>query len=149
MTPVIWFLLDSLWRNHWALSNQQKVRLEISEIPRAQWNGTFQVAHRRDRPKPPCVLICVQEREKGYWGQQCCQMDRDISVGPGPLKVVHDRGLKYSGRIEPKCPVPTEIFGILGWMESAHSFHFYWIVSLVLIIDYDYNSFNKARDPRK
>ena len=47
MTPVIWFLLDSLWRNHWALSNQQKVRLEISEIPCTQWNDTF-LLHRPD-----------------------------------------------------------------------------------------------------
>ena len=53
-------------------------------------------------------------------------MERDISVWQTemtePVKVDYDRGLKYSGRIEPKCPVLTEFFGILGLMESAHSF---------------------------
>ena len=38
---------------HGALSIQQKFRFEISEIPRAQWNGTF----RLHRPDPsPCAF---------------------------------------------------------------------------------------------
>ena len=67
LIPVIWFLLDSLWRNRWALSNQQKVRLEISEIPRAQWNGTFQVAQTRSTQAIVPFNLCAGKR-KGVLG---------------------------------------------------------------------------------
>ena len=36
-----------------ALSIQEKFRFEISEIPRAQWNGTFPVAQTQHK------LLCV------------------------------------------------------------------------------------------
>ena len=65
-----------------ALSTQQKFRFEISEIPRAQWNGTFRLLRpdpsHRDRAFGYCS--CKQDTRERYWGQQFCQMERDISV---------------------------------------------------------------------
>ena len=65
-----------------ALSIQQKFRFEISEIPRAQWNGTF----RLHRPDPSHRALgycsCKQDTKERYWGQQFCQMERNISVRP-------------------------------------------------------------------
>ena len=66
----------------WALSIQEKFQFEISEIPRAQWNGTF----RLHRPDPSHRALgycsCKQDTKERYWGQQFCQMERDISVRP-------------------------------------------------------------------
>ena len=66
----------------WALSIQQKFRFEISEIPRAQCNGTFWLR----RPNPShCAFgycSCNQNTEERYWGKQFCQMERDILVQP-------------------------------------------------------------------
>ena len=76
-----------------ALSIQQKFRFEISEIPRAQWKSTF----RLPRPDPSYGAFgycsCKRDTNERYWGQQFCQMERDISVRPteisGPVKVDH------------------------------------------------------------
>ena len=52
-----------------ALSIQQKFRFEISEIPLAQWNGTF----RLHRPKPSHHVLlfgycsCKQDAKEQYW----------------------------------------------------------------------------------
>ena len=67
----------------WALSIQQIFWFEISEIPYAQWNGTFWL----HRPNPShCVFgycSCKEDTKEWYWGQQLfCQMERDISVWP-------------------------------------------------------------------
>ena len=63
-------------------------QFEISEIPRAQWGGTFRL-HRPDlshRAFGYCP--CKQDTKERY-----CQMERDISVRPtemtGPVKVDH------------------------------------------------------------
>ena len=65
-----------------------KFRFEISKIPRAQWNGTF----RLHRPAFG-YCSCKQDSKELYWGQQFCQMERDISVRPTemtrPVKVDH------------------------------------------------------------
>ena len=74
-----------------ALSIQQKFRFEISEIPRAQWSGTF----RLHRPYPSHRAFgycsCKQDTKERYWEEQFCQMERDISVRPTemtrPVKV--------------------------------------------------------------
>ena len=67
---------------YWALSIQQKFRFEISEILRVQWNGTF----RLHRPDPSHRALgycsCKQDTEERYWGQQFCQMERNISDRP-------------------------------------------------------------------
>ena len=69
-------------RRHGALSIQQKFRFEISEISGAQWSCTF----RLDRPDPSHRAFgycsCKQDTKERYWGQQFCQMERDISVRP-------------------------------------------------------------------
>ena len=78
------------------------------------------------RPKPPPVWL--QNTKEQYWGQQFCQMERDISVRPtditGPVKEDH---LQSWSRIFRKWSVPfdvpSEISGILSWMESAHWIH--------------------------
>ena len=63
-----------------ALSIQQKFRFEISEISRAQWNGTF----RLHRPDPSHRAFghfsCKLDTKQWYEGQQFCQMERDFSV---------------------------------------------------------------------
>ena len=80
----------------------------------------------KTRPKPPRVWL--QNTKERYWGQQFCQMERDISVRPteitGPVKEDH---LQNWSRIFRKWSVPfdvpSDISGILGWMESAHWIH--------------------------
>ena len=56
------------------------------------------------RPKPPRVWLFAEER---HWGQQFCQMDRDISVRStktsGPVKVDHLYGPPSKG--VPNIPV--------------------------------------------
>ena len=68
-------------RNLGALSIYQKFRFEISEISRAQWNGTF----RLHRPDPSHRAFgycsCKKDTKERYKGQQFCQMERDFSVG--------------------------------------------------------------------
>ena len=88
-----------------------KFPFEMSEIPRAQWNGTFRL-HRPDpihRAFGYCC--CKQDTKERYWGQQFWQMERDqigrrglpsklipnIPVGPNPNGPFH---LMY----QPKCP---------------------------------------------
>ena len=65
-----------------ALSIQQKFRFEIPEIFRVQWNGTV----RFHRPDPSHRALgycfCKQDTKERYWGQQLCQMERNISVRP-------------------------------------------------------------------
>ena len=93
----------------WALSIPQKFRFEISEISRAQWNGTF----RLHRPDPSHRAFgycsCKQDTKERYWEQQFCQMERDISVRPTemtrPVKVDH---LQSWSRI---LPVGTNLSG--------------------------------------
>ena len=69
----------------WGLSIQQKFWFEISEILRAQWSGTF----RLHRPDPSHRAFgycsCKQDTTGRYWGQQFCQMERDISVRPAEM----------------------------------------------------------------
>ena len=67
---------------YWALSTRQKFWFEISEIPHAQWNSTFRF-HRTDpghRTFGYCS--CKQDTKERYWGQQFCQMERDVSIRP-------------------------------------------------------------------
>ena len=97
-----------------ALSIQQKFRFEISEIPRAQWNGTF----RLHRPVPShhafCYCSSTQDTKERYLGQQLCQMEKG-HLGPtnrnertGQSRQRSKMVPKYSnsGRIEPKWSVP-------------------------------------------
>ena len=75
------------------------------------------------------VIVLVRSIQKcgteEIWGEQFGQMERDISFRPTkmtrPVKV--DHAPSNSGRTKPKwsipLDVPTEISGILGWMESS------------------------------
>ena len=64
----------------WALSIQQKFQFEISEISRAERNGTFRL-HRPDQGHRAFgCCSCKQDTKERYWGQQFCQMERDITV---------------------------------------------------------------------
>ena len=67
---------------YWALSTHQKFWFEISAIPYAQWNGTF----RFHRPVPSHRTFgycsCKQDTKERYWGQQFCQMERDVLIRP-------------------------------------------------------------------
>ena len=98
-----------------ALFIQQKFRFEISKISQAQWNDAFH-SHRPD-PSHRAFGYCSfkQDTKERYWGQQFCQMERDISVRPTkmtrPIKVATFKaGPEYSDPSD----VPTEISGILG-----------------------------------
>ena len=80
---------------------------------RAQWNGTFGLLWPNPNPHGfgYCKSWpCKQDENERYWGQQFCQMERDISVMSRPLKVDHPHkgGPKYSGRTEPKWSVPFD-----------------------------------------
>ena len=76
-----------------ALSIHQKVRFEILEILRAQWNGTFRLHTLDPSHRAFGYCSCKQDTKERYWGQQFCQMERDISVRPTelscPVKVGH------------------------------------------------------------
>ena len=97
---------------------QQKFLFEISEISRAQRNFSF----RLHRPDPTCRVFgycsCKQETKDRYWGQQFCQMEREISVRSTEMtrlvKVDHPQSWFRILRLD-----QTEVAGILAWMESA------------------------------
>ena len=95
MTTGTRSLCRRVWpsQTFWALSIQFMFRFEISEIPCAQWNGTFWL----HRPNPShCVFgycSCKEDTKEWHWGQQVCRMERDISVQSTeitrPVKVDH------------------------------------------------------------
>ena len=103
----------------WALSIQRKLRFEISEIPHAQWNNTLRLHKLDPSHRTFGYYSSKQVTKERYWGQQFCQLERDISVRPN--EIISDRskwtifkaGPEYSGRTKPKwsvsCYVPTEI----------------------------------------
>ena len=99
-------LCRKVWpsQTFWALSIQFMFRFEISEIPCAQWNGTFWL----HRPNPShCVFgycSCKEDTKEWYWGQQVCQMEQDISVRPAD----RDNQTSQSGppsKLVPNIPV--------------------------------------------
>ena len=77
----------------WALSIPQKFRFEIWEISRAQWNDTFRLNGPNPSHRAFGYCSYKQDTKERYWGQQFCQMERDISVRPTemtrPVKVDH------------------------------------------------------------
>ena len=127
--------LQSILGRLGALSIWQTLRFEISENLRDQCNGTF----RSHIPDPSHRAFgycsCKQDTKERYWGQQFCEIERDISVRPTevtwPVKVDHLEGWSQifrSDRIEMFCFIwfLTEISGILGWApwgsRGMHSF---------------------------
>ena len=74
-----------------ALSIQQKVRFEVSEIPRAQWKVHSACKDLTQATARLVICSCKQVTKEQYWGQQFCQMERNISVRPTkmtrPVKV--------------------------------------------------------------
>ena len=127
---------------------QQKFRFEISEISHAKWNGSLQklnpkiayIPFAQTWPKPMHVwLLFLHARykrvvlgtstlsnEKGHFGSTIWY-DQTSQSGP-PLKLVLNIpvGPNWNGSFHDfYYDVPTEISGILGWMESALCFHFY------------------------
>ena len=72
------------------------------------------VAH--TRPKPPHVGYCSrkQDAKELFWGQQFCQMERNISVRPTDRNdqtgqgTTFKAGPKYSGLTELKWSVPFD-----------------------------------------
>ena len=112
-----------------ALFIQQKFPFETSEILRAKWNGTFRL-HRPDPNHRTFSLLFLQAGYKGaVLRTTICQMERGISVQPtemtGPFKVDRPPSkmsqIFWSNRSEMVRSIwfPTEISGILGWIESA------------------------------
>ena len=76
---------------------------------------------------------CKQVTEKWYWGQQFCQMERDISVRPTrndqrrSKRTTLKAGPEYSGRTQPKWSVPFDWHQLkfpelwLEWKASKHN----------------------------
>ena len=110
-----------------ALSIQQKFRFEIWEISRA--NGTVHIRctdPTQDTTHLVIVLVRIQKSGTG---------DNDFVKWKGAFRsdrpkwpdrskwTTFKAGPEYSGRTNPKWSVPfdvpTEISGMLGWMESA------------------------------
>ena len=128
--PLSFFSLGSfggLHSNRGVLSIQHKFRFEISEILRAQWNGTFRL--HRPNPSHRAFGYCSfkQDTKERYWRQQFCEMKRDVSVWPTEMTgpVTGHRftgGPKHSGQTDPKLIrfiwFLMEI-RLLNWMESA------------------------------
>ena len=96
----------------------QKLRFEI---PRDQCNGTFRLHIPDPSHRAFGYCSCKQDMKERYWGQQFCQMERDISVRPTevtrPVKVDHLERWSQMDRIEMVRSIwfLTEISGILGW----------------------------------
>ena len=71
------FITNSESGSQGALSIQQKFPFKISEIPPAEWNGTFWL----HRPNPSHQAFgycsCKRDTKEGLWGQQFCQMEQD------------------------------------------------------------------------
>ena len=117
-----------------ALSSQQQCQYEISEIPRAKWNGTFRL-HRPD-PSHRAFGYCSykQDAKERCWGQQFCQMERDISaVWPTetsePVKVSHLQRRSQMFWLDRTEIVRSiwflaEISGSLGRTKSTHGLNF-------------------------
>ena len=75
-------------------SIQQKFQFEISLIPHAQHFNFNNSKFRCTDPTQAtaCYCSCKQDTKEQYWGQQFCQMERDILVQPTkmtPVKVDH------------------------------------------------------------
>ena len=104
-----------------------KIPVWISEIPCAQWNGTFRL-HTPD-PNHHTFGYCSrkQDSKERFWGHQFCQMEKNISVRPTEMT----RPVKGPpSKLVPNIPVwpnwngPCRLisnrnFRNLGWMESA------------------------------
>ena len=124
--------LKSCWSRDWkqmALSIQHKFRCEISEIPSAQWNGTFRL-HRPGTQAAARLVIVLGTA--GY--RRAVLRSTIFSNGKGdfgptdpkwPDTVREDHLQSWSrifGWTKPKWSVlfdaPTEISGVLGWMQS-------------------------------
>ena len=96
------------------LSIQQKFPFEILEIPHAQWNCTIWL-HRPDQSH--CAFgccSCKEDTKERYWGQQFCQMERDISSDqpkrPDQSEwTTFKAGPKYCGWTTPKWSVPISV----------------------------------------
>ena len=100
----------------------------IVEIPRAQWNGTSGCTDPTQATARLVIVLASRIQKRRYWGQQFCQMERNISDRTTeitrPVKEDHLQSWsRISGRTKPKWSVPfdvaTGITGSLGWMESA------------------------------
>ena len=119
-----------------ALSIQQKFRFEISEIPLAQWNGTFRL-HRPD-PSHHVLLSgycsCKHDAKEQYWANSVQYWANSVFKWKGTFwserqkwpdwsKCTTFKGCpKYSGQTERMVHsilFLSEISGILGWMKSA------------------------------
>ena len=107
-----------------ALSIQQKFRFEISEIPRAHSSCTDPT-----QATARLVIVLVSRiQNSGTGDNNFVKWKRtfrsDRPKWPDRSKwTTFKAGPEYSGRTKPKWSVPfdvpTEISGILGWMESA------------------------------
>ena len=75
-----------------------KLRFEISEIPRTQWNGTFRLHRPHPSNRAFGYCSCKQDTKEQYWGQHFCQMEKDILVRP-------TRPLKEDHKMVPNIPV--------------------------------------------
>ena len=125
----------------------KKTWFEISEIPRAHWKGTFRL-HRPDiSHRVFGYCSCKQDTKERHWGQQFWQraLSRLVKIsgisgsavnGTRFVDSSHWKIPRKSGKYptEMTRPVkvdhlqswsrifwsePTDISGILGWMESA------------------------------
>ena len=87
------------------------------------------------RPKPPRVFgycSCKQDTKERYWGQQFCQMERDISVQPtemsGQVKVDHFQRWSHNTPVESNRNGPFHLisnrnfrnFGLNGKHPECH-----------------------------
>ena len=125
--------------------SQQKFQFEISEILRAKWNRSLQ----KQIPKN-CLHSCCTDLTQANARLVFVLVSRIQKSSTGDINFVKWKGtfrfnhLKWPDqskwttfKVGPVCSgrtklkwfipydVPTEISGILGWMEGALCFHFY------------------------
>ena len=99
----------------WGAFHSTKIPVLYLGIPCAQWNGTF----RLHKPDPSHhfsngYCTCKQDSKQWYWGQQFCQIERDISVRLTEMtRPVKEDDLKagpeYSSQTKPKWSVPFDV----------------------------------------
>ena len=107
---------SKLWPR--ALSIQQKLRFEISEIPRAHWNGTFRLHRPNSSHRAFFYCSFKQDTKEQYWGQQFCHMKRDISFF-FPTEMTGPVTPNWNGTFHLISYRNIRNFRL---MESAHSF---------------------------
>ena len=110
------------------VASTNRTQWGLYQRPRSRINGTFQLQGADPSHRAFGYCFCTQDSKERSWGQQFCQTEGNISVGPTEMirlvKVDHLQCWSQIFRSDRTEMVRSiwflnKISGILGWMESA------------------------------